>query len=149
MSEYEIYAIRYARKDERRSSENFVGGDAADTPMPLDFFVWALVSKDRTVIVDTGFDEPSGKPRGYAVSRPVAEGLKQIDIDPAGVKDVIFPAENRQNVEEDLTADQIENVRIHYASRIEDVLAVALPKSVSEEKKDEAIRENIIEHAEV
>jgi ATP-dependent Lon protease len=67
----------------------------------------------------------------------------------AGVQDVILPAENRMSVEEDLTADQIENVRIHYASRIEDVLAVALPKSVSEEKKDEAIRENIIEHAEV
>jgi len=67
----------------------------------------------------------------------------------AGVQDVILPAENRQSVEEDLTADQIENVRIHYASRIEDVLAVALPKSVSEEKKDEAVREGIIEHAEV
>jgi ATP-dependent Lon protease len=67
----------------------------------------------------------------------------------AGVQDVIFPAENRQNVDEDLTADQIEGVRIHYASRIEDVLAVALPKSVSEEKKDEAVRETIIEHAEV
>src|SRR6202167_4624689 len=65
----------------------------------------------------------------------------------AGVLDVILPAENRQSVEEDLTADQIENVRIHYASRIEDVLSVALPKSVSEEKKDEAVRENIIEHA--
>ncbi len=65
----------------------------------------------------------------------------------AGVQDVILPAENRMSVEEDLTADQIENVRIHYASRIEDVLAVALPKSVSEEKKDEAVRENIIEHA--
>jgi ATP-dependent Lon protease len=67
----------------------------------------------------------------------------------AGVHDVILPAENRQNVEEDLTPDQIEGVRIHYASRIEDVLAVALPKSVSEEKKDEKVRENIIEHAEV
>ena len=67
----------------------------------------------------------------------------------AGVLDVIFPAENRQNVEEDLTADQIEGVRIHYASRIEDVLAVALPKSAVEEKKDEVIRETIIEHAEV
>jgi ATP-dependent Lon protease len=67
----------------------------------------------------------------------------------AGVQDVILPAENRQNVEEDLTADQIEGVRIHYASRIEDVLAVALPKSDSEEKKDEAVRESIIEHAEV
>jgi ATP-dependent Lon protease len=60
-----------------------------------------------------------------------------------------LPAENRQNVEEDLTADQIDGVRIHYASRIEDVLQIALPKSVSEKKKDEEVRETIIEHAEV
>jgi ATP-dependent Lon protease len=60
---------------------------------------------------------------------------------------VILPAENRQNVEEDLTADQIDGVTIHYASRIDDVLAVALPKSMSEERKDEAVREEIIEHA--
>ena len=90
MSEYEIYAIRYARKDDRRSSENFIGGDAPDTQMPLDFFVWALVGQGRTVIVDTGFDEKAGKPRGYTISRPVAEGLKAIDINPEEVKDVIL-----------------------------------------------------------
>ncbi|CAN7347149.1 N-acyl homoserine lactonase family protein [Bosea sp. LjRoot9] len=90
MSDYEIYAIRYARKDERRSPENFIGGDPADRPMPMDFFVWALVGADRTVIVDTGFDETSGQVRGWSVSRPVAEGLKQIDIDPGSVKDVIL-----------------------------------------------------------
>jgi ATP-dependent Lon protease len=67
----------------------------------------------------------------------------------AGVLDVILPAENRMSVEEDLTADQIDGVRIHYASRIEDVLAIALPNSVSEAKKDEVVREAIIEHAAV
>jgi len=45
----------------------------------------------------------------------------------AGVQNIILPAENRQDVEEDLTPDMIEGVSIHYASRIEDVLAVALP----------------------
>jgi len=45
----------------------------------------------------------------------------------AGVQTIILPAENRQDVEEDLTPEQIEGVTIHYASRIEDVLAVALP----------------------
>ena len=45
----------------------------------------------------------------------------------AGVQTIILPAENRQDVEEDLTPEQIEGVAIHYASRIEDVLAVALP----------------------
>ena len=65
----------------------------------------------------------------------------------AGVKDVILPAENRQNVEEDLMPEQIAGVNIHYASRIEDVLAVALPKTEAEEKKDEQVREEVLEHA--
>ncbi len=46
----------------------------------------------------------------------------------AGVDTVILPAENRLNVEEDLTPEMIAGVSIHYASQIEDVLAVALPK---------------------
>ena len=45
----------------------------------------------------------------------------------AGVKTIILPTENQQDVEEDLTPELIGDVTIHYASRIEDVLAVALP----------------------
>jgi ATP-dependent Lon protease len=45
----------------------------------------------------------------------------------AGVQTIILPAENRQDVEEDLTPELMEGVEVHYASRIEDVLAVALP----------------------
>jgi ATP-dependent Lon protease len=45
----------------------------------------------------------------------------------AGVQTIILPAENRQNVEEDLTPEMIKGVEIHYASGIEDVLEVALP----------------------
>jgi len=66
----------------------------------------------------------------------------------AGVKQVILPAENRLNVEEDLMPEQIEGVTIHYASQIGDVLAVALPKSKEEEKKDEEVREEVLQHAE-
>ena len=45
----------------------------------------------------------------------------------AGVETIILPAENRQDVEEDLTPELMEGVAVHYASRIEDVLKVALP----------------------
>jgi ATP-dependent Lon protease len=62
----------------------------------------------------------------------------------AGVRDVILPIDVKANVEEDLSADQIEGVRIHYASRIEDVLAVALPKTPKEEVQDEEIREEVL-----
>jgi ATP-dependent Lon protease len=46
----------------------------------------------------------------------------------AGVENIILPAENRQNVEEDLTPEMMEGVTVHYAGEIEDVLAVALPE---------------------
>jgi ATP-dependent Lon protease len=45
----------------------------------------------------------------------------------AGVTTIILPADNRQDVEEDLTPELMEGVTVHYASRIEDVLGVALP----------------------
>jgi ATP-dependent Lon protease len=45
----------------------------------------------------------------------------------AGVQTIILPAENRQDVEEDLTPEMMAGVQVHYASRIEDVLQVALP----------------------
>jgi len=64
----------------------------------------------------------------------------------AGVKDVILPAENRLNVEEDLMPEQTAGVTIHYASRIEDVLAVALPHSSAEEHDDEVVREEVLQH---
>jgi ATP-dependent Lon protease len=66
----------------------------------------------------------------------------------AGVRDVILPIDVKTNVEEDLTPDQTEGVTIHYASRIEDVLAVALPSSIKEAKQDEEVREELLSIAE-
>jgi ATP-dependent Lon protease len=62
----------------------------------------------------------------------------------AGVRDVILPIDVKANVEEDLAADQIDNIVIHYASRIEDVLAVALPQTNQETVQDEEIREEVL-----
>ncbi len=64
----------------------------------------------------------------------------------AEVTTIILPAENRLNVEEDLMPDQIAGVEIHYASRIEDVLAVALPRTRAEEHHDEQVREEVLQH---
>jgi ATP-dependent Lon protease len=61
-----------------------------------------------------------------------------------GVRDVILPTDCKQQVEEDLTPDQTEGVTLHYASRIEDVLAVALPKTPREKVMDEEVREEVI-----
>ncbi|WP_457155530.1 MBL fold metallo-hydrolase, partial [Mesorhizobium sp. P5_C1] len=86
---YEIHAVRYGHF-KRRSGENFLGGDTHDVPMPLDYFVWAIVGEKRTFIVDTGFDKPTGDKRGRSVVRPVDEGLAAIGINHADVSDVII-----------------------------------------------------------
>ena len=66
----------------------------------------------------------------------------------AGVRDVILPIDVKTNVEEDLTADQIDGMTIHYASRIEDVLAVALPKTAEDVVEAEEVREEVLAAAE-
>ncbi len=62
----------------------------------------------------------------------------------AGVKTIIFPAENQQNVEEDVLPEQMEGVSVHYVSNIEDVLALALPQSDGDAKKDAETREQVM-----
>jgi ATP-dependent Lon protease len=62
----------------------------------------------------------------------------------AGVKDCIFPADNKTNIEEDLTPEQLEGVNIHYVSSLEDVLNIALPSSKAEERQDQENREAVL-----
>jgi len=86
---YEVYAIRYARHD-RRASENFLGGDPHDGPMPIDYFVWAVVGGGKTFIIDTGFGSEQAEKRKRELIRSPADGLRSLGIDPARVEDVII-----------------------------------------------------------
>ncbi|HTM40447.1 MAG TPA: endopeptidase La [Terriglobales bacterium] len=62
----------------------------------------------------------------------------------AGVRDIILPAENKTNVIEDLTGEQLENLNIHYVKTIDEVLSLALPSTPHEERQDEAEREKVL-----
>lgn len=85
---YEVYAVRYGHF-EARSPMNYLGGDPHDVPEPLDYYVWAIVGKEKTYVVDSGFDEARSKTRKRDIVKPVGEGLKAIGIDPDKVTDVI------------------------------------------------------------
>ena len=62
-----------------------------------------------------------------------------------GVRHVILPAENRQNVEEDLTPEQLEGVELHFVNNIDDALAVALPHDEAESRHDAEEREQVLQ----
>ena len=62
----------------------------------------------------------------------------------AGVTDIILPAENRQNVLEDLTPEQLQGLNMHYVKTIQELLEVALPATHAEAKKDAEVREEVL-----
>ncbi len=65
----------------------------------------------------------------------------------SGVQTILLPADNRTNLVEDLMPEQLEGLTIHYVSTISDVLALALPTTVSELKQDEAERQKVLADA--
>ena len=87
-TQYQVFAVKYAERDARRA-DHFVGGDPHDAPMPMDYFVWAVVGPERTWVVDTGFDELDATPRRRRLVRTVTTALATIGIDAATVTDVI------------------------------------------------------------
>jgi glyoxylase-like metal-dependent hydrolase (beta-lactamase superfamily II) len=87
--EYRVYALRYAMREARRH-EHFIGGDPHDAPMPMDYFVWAMVNEDRAIILDTGFTEPVARKRKRDWMRCPVDSLALLGIDPAAVEDVVI-----------------------------------------------------------
>lgn len=88
--QYEIYAIKYAELT-RRASENFIDGDPHDESlMPLNYYVWAIIGADRTIVVDTGFGPRMAKKRGRQITQAVDRGLQALGVDLAKVQDVII-----------------------------------------------------------
>ena len=87
---YKLYAVKYGTHP-RPQSQNFLQPpDPHDAPYPIDYYVWACVSENRTVVVDTGFDADAARERGRTMYRCPTEGLKLIGVDAAEVTDVVI-----------------------------------------------------------
>jgi glyoxylase-like metal-dependent hydrolase (beta-lactamase superfamily II) len=88
-AQYEVYAIKYAHHV-RRASENFIGGDPHDGPMPLDYFVWLVRGAGREIVVDTGFSAAVAARRQRHHIRCPTAGLRLLEVDAGKVKDVVI-----------------------------------------------------------
>ncbi|MEM7406287.1 MAG: N-acyl homoserine lactonase family protein [Pseudomonadota bacterium] len=87
---YEVYALRYATRGERKRHENFLEPvDNHDGFMPIDFYIWVLRSPLRTIVIDTGFDHREAAKRDREINCLPSEALQKIGVDPASVKDLI------------------------------------------------------------
>ena len=106
---YDVYAVRYATMQNRRRRDNFIA-DPHDGPMPIDYFVWAIVNNNRTIIVDTGFEHVEAGNRGRQLIRLPREGLALLGIESHSVEDVII---THMHYDHAGTLDDFPNARFH------------------------------------
>ncbi|MEO1720550.1 MAG: MBL fold metallo-hydrolase, partial [Pseudomonadota bacterium] len=91
MSEtYEIYAIKYGEVKERYRRDNLLMVDDHASLMPIDFYIWVLRNDQRTILVDTGFDQKEAASRGRAVIAEPRDVLKHLDIDADAIDTAII-----------------------------------------------------------
>lgn len=91
---FTVYAIKYATRDAQRG-EHFYGHDPRDwdphdTSMPMDYFVWAAVSSEHVVVIDSGFSSEVAARRGRTYLRSPIDGLNSCGIDCTQVRHVVL-----------------------------------------------------------
>ena len=86
---YELFAIRYAMREARRS-DHFVGGDPHDGPMPMDYFLWVAKGDGRAVVIDAGFTAEVAAQRKRTFLRCPIDALALVGVDATEVKDVVL-----------------------------------------------------------
>ena len=90
MSEtHEILAVKYAERLNRTRAESFIGADDHDSPHPMDYFVWVVRNRQRTIVVDTGFEQTEAAKRSRTLIQQPASALATIGIDAGEIDDVI------------------------------------------------------------
>ena len=85
---YELFAVKYASHS-RTAAANFIDPPDPHEAMPIDYFIWAAVSGERTFVIDMGFTAETAEDRGRTFLRCPTEALALIGVDAATVKDVI------------------------------------------------------------
>ena len=89
LPEYEVFALRYAMREARRT-EHFLGGDPHDGPMPMDYFLWLIRGPDRVVVVDSGFTAKVAAQRKRVFLRCPVEALALLGVQADTVRDVVL-----------------------------------------------------------
>lgn len=89
MTEWEVYAVKYADRDARTRGDSFIFDDNHDAPHPMDYFMWLLRRGDEVILVDTGYDTDEATGRGRPIRLDPVAALAPFGIAPEDVTKII------------------------------------------------------------
>ena len=89
MSNWEVYAIKYADRNARIRSDSFIFDDNHDVPHEMDYFMWLLRRGQDVILVDTGYDSEEAAARGRPIRLDPVTALAPFGIAPEDVTQII------------------------------------------------------------
>ncbi|MEM6309725.1 MAG: N-acyl homoserine lactonase family protein [Pseudomonadota bacterium] len=89
MTEWEVYAVKYADRNARTRKDSFIFDDNHDAPHAMDYFVWLLRCGDTVILVDTGYDVKEAQERQRPILMDPREALKPFALLPDDITTVI------------------------------------------------------------
>ncbi len=75
---WDIYAVKYAERNERTRAESFLDDDHPAAPHGMDYFVWLLDDGRPRILVDTGYDADEAARRGRPIQRDPARAVEAL-----------------------------------------------------------------------
>ncbi|MDO6727998.1 N-acyl homoserine lactonase family protein [Cognatishimia sp. 1_MG-2023] len=89
MTDWQVFSVKYADRNTRTRRDSFIFDDNHDAPHNMDYFVWVLRKGNKTILVDTGYDEAEATQRDRPILMDPREALKPLGIHPEAITDVI------------------------------------------------------------
>ena len=89
MTQWEVYAVKYADRNERTRADSFIFDDNHDAPHAMDYFMWLLRRGSEVVLVDTGYDADEAQARGRPIRLDPRTALAPFGITPDDVTKII------------------------------------------------------------
>ena len=89
MSDWEVFAVKYADRNARVRADSFIFDETPDAPHPMDYFMWLLRRGPETILVDTGYDATEGALRGRPIRLDPVEALAPLGLRPEDITQLI------------------------------------------------------------
>jgi glyoxylase-like metal-dependent hydrolase (beta-lactamase superfamily II) len=89
MSDWEVFAVKYADRNARVRADSFIFDDNHDAPHPMDYFMWLLRRGSELILVDTGYDAEEAAGRDRPIRLDPVSALAPLGVTPEDITQLI------------------------------------------------------------
>ncbi|MCR9213203.1 MAG: N-acyl homoserine lactonase family protein [Proteobacteria bacterium] len=87
---WEIFALRYAQRNNRTRADSFIMDDHHASPHPMDYFVWVVRNETQSILIDTGYDMAEAKLRNRPILHNPTTILSDFGLPASSIDKVVI-----------------------------------------------------------